>query len=194
MKIKLNERGFILAEFVIALPLLILLLYALVTLTLTAAKIAREQVADYVLETEAQEVIDRITADARAAQAVTVKKVAAYSSGQEFYEIMFVYSTIDNMKVTDYPKHYLREVLDTRRYTVDNYHIISKRVEDNYNFNPITGGNFYGDTTVTQFEFAEIAKNVLHITLEMQSLVTNQKVKFSTAVYMPACTDFKISL
>ena len=73
MKFIKNQCGFVFIEFVIALPLLILLLYALGTLTLTTAKIAREQVQDYVLETEAQEIIDRITQDARAAYSVEIK-------------------------------------------------------------------------------------------------------------------------
>lgn len=191
MKFKLNERGFIIAEFVIALPLLILLLYALGTLTLTTARIAREQVADYVLETESQEVIDRITRDARAAQTVKANPILGSSN---LYEIIFEYSTLDIGKAVNYPKQYRREVIDTRRYTVDNFHVIAKRVEDNYNSNPITGGSSYGDTKVTTFKFTGLAKNVLHITLEMESLVTNQKVKFTTAVYIPACKNFKISL
>ena len=191
MKFKLNERGFILAEFVMAVPILILLLYVLGTLTLKTARIAREQVADYVLETEAQEVIDRITRDARAAQTVKVSPIVGSS---DLYEIIFEYSTLDVGQAVNYPQKYRREVIDTRRYTVDNFHVIAKRVQDNYNSNPITGGNSYGDTKVTKLKFTEPAKNVLHITLEIESLVTNQKVKFTTAVYMPACKNFKISL
>lgn len=196
MKFTLNQRGFILAEFIIALPLLILLLYALGTLTLKTARVAREQVADYVLETEAQEIIDRITEDARAAKTTTVKKAASYNTGKFFHEIIFEYPTLNDEKVANYPEQYRWEIIDTRRYTIDNYHVIAKRAEDNYTSNPITGGNSYGETIVTQFDFSksDTQKNILHITLEMQNLVTNQKVKFTTAVYMPACENFKISL
>ena len=66
--------------------------------------------------------------------------------------------------------------------------------------NPITGNNYFGETRVTQFKFSqpknkisgEPLKNVLHITLELESEITHHKIKISTAVYMPSCEEFKI--
>lgn len=186
MKFKLNQRGFILAEFVVALPLLILLLYALGNLTFTAAKIAREQVADYVLETEAQYVIDRITEDARAAYSAKIEK------GTWFDRIIFICHIQENNGTE------LIDTLEQRIYVVDNahgkpFHVYFKHQDNEAHNNPITGDNFYGETIVTQLEFTKPAPKILHITFEMKSKNREQRVKFSTAVYMPACENFKIS-
>lgn len=197
MKFKLNQRGFIFMEFAMALPLLILLLYALGTLILNAAKIAREQVADYVLETEAQEVIDRITQDAHAAYSVEIKKSSA-GINSDLENIFFKCDSLTNTKEGigidgEYIEYYKR-VIDPRFYVVDNaettddklFHVYFKRQESEPT-TPITGGNSYGKTFVTQMKFSVIAPKVLHITFEMQSAKRTQKVKFSTAVYMPGC-------
>lgn len=197
MKFKLNQRGFILAEFVIALPLLILLLYALGTLTLNSWKIAREQVADYVLETEAQEVIDRITEDARAAYSVEIKKSSAViNSNLEniFFMCDSLTTTKEGMGIDGEHIEYFKRVLDPRIYAVHSassglYHVYFKRKDDNNFSNPIIGENSYGNTFVTQMKFSKefLSKKILHITFEMQSAKRTQKVKFTTAVYMPTC-------
>ena len=172
----MNQRGFILLEFVIALPILILLLYSLVTLTLTTAKTAREQVADYVLETEAQEIIDRITTDARTAKSVEIKKFF------DFEEVIFICHENNPNKI------YMYDVLDRRIYRALGS-IYFNHQEDETPNNPVTGKNSFGNTIVTNLKFSRdfLQQKILHITLEMQSDVTKQKVKFSTAVYMPAC-------
>lgn len=224
MKLKLNQRGFILAEFVMALPLLILLLYALGTLTLNSWKIARKQVADYVLETEAQEIIDRITQDARAAYSVEIKKSTGLNSNLE--NIFFKCHALDNIwegdtfKINDekyyqyrkvdeekfkltedeefkpYNRQYRKEILEPRIYAIHTapsglYHVYFKRQDDNNFSSPIIGENSFGNTYVTQMKFSKefLSKKILHITFEMQSVNHEQKVKFTTAVYMPACEE-----
>ena len=206
----MNQRGFILVEFVIALPILILLLYSLVTLTLTTAKISREQVADYVLETEAQEVIDRITIDARSAS--SVKIISADTQNPLHENIIFLCDSLTN-KIEAIPvpdeneesgfRHveYHKEILNPRIYAVHSAktsadgklypHIYFKRQEDSYYSNPITGENSFGNTFVEEMKFSiDKDAKILHITLTLKSLVTNQKVKFSTAVFMPNCEEF----
>ena len=183
MKFKLDERGFVLAEFVIALPLLILLLYTLGIVTLNGLKIAREQAANYALETEAQYVIDRITEDARAAQSVKIE------SGSKYDKIIFICHA--NRKDGNSDEFY--DVFTQRIYVVHSaqgkyFHIYFKRKEDDRYNNPITGDNTFGDHFVTQFKFDEskLPEKILHVTLEMESLVTQRKIKFSTSVFMPS--------
>lgn len=195
----MNQRGFVLVEFVIALPLLVLLLYSLVTLTLTAAKTARLQVADYVLETEAQEIIDRITEDARAAVSVKIKPSDTQNDLHE--NIIFLCDSFTDVQesifvpLLDDNKIYYREILDPRIYAVHapkdddgkyRPHVYFKRKEDEYITTPIIGKNSFGNTAVEEMKFSldESAK-ILHITLTLRSTITNKKVKFSTAVFMP---------
>ena len=194
MKFRLSERGIVLAEFAIALPLLILLLGALGIVTLNALKIAREQVADYALETEAQYVMYRVTSDARAAHRV---EITSFDSGRD--EIYLIYHAVspniigvkfyDGENFIDSVESHI-DILDRRFYLIgNNFSINAKRHDDNILTNPITGGNSYGSTIVTQFKFDEdkLSGKILHVTLELQNSVTNQKVRLCTSVYMPAC-------
>ena len=184
MKFRLSQRGIVLAEFAIALPLLILLLGALGIVTLNAFKIAREQVADYVLETETQNVIDRIAADARAAYYVEVK----HADGQKLERIIFIChaNRVEGNDINFY------DIYTQRIYAVHSAagqprHIYFKRSNDDNFRNPLTGENSYGNTFVTDFRVDEVklADKILRVTLEMESVVTQKKIRLSTAVFMP---------
>ena len=179
---KLDERGFVLAEFVIALPLLIFLIYSLTQTTLKISQLAREQIADYVLESEIHDVVEKISNDARAAVEIEIKNKSANEDIGEiiFHKYNVVYSEMKNIR-------------DTRRYVVDfvgdnkNHFVLKRMPEDNHFTTPITGDNFFGDTKVTYLKFdLNEAKKFLHISLEMKSQVTQRKIKINTAVYMPS--------
>ena len=180
-----DKNGFVMAEFVIALPLLILLLFSLGSMTFQIFKLAKAQVADYVLETEAQNILNRITEDARAAYSVKVKSAVG---GGKIDEIFFNYCTVTNSP------QMMAALKTPRRYTVGatgshGYHVYAERQEKGAKSNPISGGNFFGDTTVTLLKFSEPSENVLHITLELQSTMTDRKFKVNTSVFMPACKE-----
>lgn len=177
-----SSGGFALVEFAIALPLLILLGYGLATVGLQIFKLGKNQLADYVLEAEAQYVIERITRQARAA-----KEVVADNSK---HKIKFVYHTVRDDPVN--PIQNVADVWETQYFipykTGDIYATLNaKRQDDGSLSNPITGGNSFGDTKINSLQFAELNKNVLHIALEMESLVTGHKIKIRTAVFMPGC-------
>lgn len=185
----IDGQGFVLVEFAISLPLLILLLYALGQMALQISKFSREQAADYVLEYEAWDVLQKISEDARAAYSVEVHEAVG---GGELYEIFF------NYNVASDAQRMMTAVRVPRRYTVGatsthGYYIYSERQQGGAKVNPISGGNFLGETSVTQLKFSEPSENVLHITLELQSAETGKKFKVNTSVYMSAC-EVKIGL
>lgn len=189
VKIFSDERGFVLVEFVIALPLLLLLLYSMGIMSVRLMEIAQKQAADYVLEREAQDVLERITADARAAISVKIKNLVS-DANYNLDEISFVYhSTRENLLGNGtYLAVAVSDLHEDRRYTVSKsdvyYRIYSRRTSGGVNSTPITGGNFFGETTITQLKFSEPSENVLHILLEIQSIRTKQKLKIATSVYM----------
>lgn len=183
------KNGFIFVEFLIALPLLILLLFSLGSMTLQIFQMTKIQIANYILETETQKIIKNISEDAKTAQSVKIKKAIGDAN---IYEIFFNYRT----SITESG---IITILKTpRRYTVGktethgNY-IYRERLEDGPKVNPISGGNFFGDTIVTELKFSEPSENVLHISLEMQSLISKKKFKANTSVFMSACEE-KIGL
>ena len=179
--VKNSQKGFVLIEFVLALPLIILLLYGLTQSTFMIFKAAREQAADYVLEVEAHEVLTRITQDLRAASSVE-RKSRFNHDDIDIDTLTIKYHAIkyDAGKIID--------LIDTRVYAVSNaYKLNAKRQDDGTYLNPITGDNFFGDTVIRRLKYSKLDDRVIHITLEMQNLQTNQRLKVSTAVFMPAC-------
>ena len=189
-KIK-NQRGFVLIEFIIALPLLVLLIYALAQMIIHVSKLAKIQTAEYVLENEAHEILERITQDARAASSVEYVE----SSGKEI--LIFVFHT-SAMSSTEY----IVDVRDTRRYIRYSkkieatssghkpiYHIYAQR--QNSITSPITGENFLGNTSVEELKFSVREKNILHISLAIKSMETERTIKINTSVFMPACEEIK---
>ena len=181
--------GFVFVEFAMALPLLILLGYGLTTVSMKIFELGKNQLADYVLEAEAQYVMERITHQARAAKKVTVDK--------DRNSIMFVYHTAaensnDIQNVADVlERQYFIPRMNSDGTFYENLN--AKRIDDGNLINPITGGNFFGDTKIISLKFKELNQNVLHVTLEMESLITERKIKLNTAVYMPNC-DTKAGL
>ena len=192
----MKQNGFVLAEFAIALPLLILLLFALGQMTYKIFSTAKTQSADYVLENEAQNILQRISDDAKSAHSVEIKQAIG---GKEIQEIFFNYHVAGNDLSRDYFKNnyngFTNEIVDliyTHRYTVylpsqGGYKVYAERMKNGQVTNPISGGNFFGDTSVTKLKFSMPKEKILHIELEMQSLVTKKKFKVSTSVFMATC-------
>ena len=177
-----------LAEFVIALPLLILLIYTLTNIFLNVSKPAEKQSADYILEEEAHEILDRITKDARAAYSLKLEK---YDDRQDLEIVFHAMPKNSGANIID--------VLDTRRYilyskkenfTVDGHekinHVYVHRKNVSTPTSPISGDNFFGDTTVKELKFT-VHEKVLHISLKIKSLKTERIICVNTSVFMPAC-------
>lgn len=178
-----NQRGFVLTEFVIALPLFVLLIYALAQMIMQISRLSHEQAANYVLENEAHEILEQIKRDARAASYAEVRKAVG---DKEIWEIFFVYRVL-----SDSPAR-TTNLKTPSRYTVGatenhGYQVYAERLRDGPKVNPISGGNFLADTTVTELKFSQPSEKVLHITLELQSIQTDRKFKINTSVFMPAC-------
>lgn len=182
----LNRRdgGFVLVEFAIALPLLILLSWGLLTVSLEIFQLGKSQLADYVLESEAQYVMERITHQARTAKTVNIENVYT-----DIDQIEFVYHTVN-----DHPTDKIRNVADVweTQIFIPNMkervcvNINAKRQEYGSLSNPITGGNNFGDTKVNILKYdLNTARKILHVTLEMESLVTSHTIKINTAVFIP---------
>lgn len=189
--LKGHSGGFALIEFAIALPLLILLMYGLATVSIKIFQLGKIQLADYVLEEEVHEVLSRLIYDARAA-----KSVEAHNGAPT---LTFTYRTI-NEKTTNggiAVGDLINDKENNRVYILkgtlghEGSKINYKRTTE-YLGNPITGDNYFGETRVVNFTFDKPAANVLRVTLEMQSEISGHKIKISTAVYMPGCESFKV--
>lgn len=203
---KFSSGGFVLIEFAIALPLLILLGYGLAQVSLQAFKLGRDQLADYVLEAETNYVMERITHQARVAKEVEVKNFT-----DKIDQIKFVYHAVGNrtdsevVEVNDaaygrYWMYKIFDVLETQYFIPHRNHdreiydkLHARRQELGALTNPISGDNSFGDTKINSLKCRKLRENVLHVTLEMESLVTERKIKIATAIFMPGCESLTIS-
>ena len=199
---KIRSGGFVLVEFAIALPLLILLMYGLGNVSVKIFELGKIQLADYVLEEEAQYVMERITHLARAAKEIHVQN--------DSNSIKIVYHAVDDNDdfydpfSDDSGTYYLfsnKDVLETRFFfphtkSGRDYPSLYSPHQENVYSNPITGENFFGDTRLVSLKFSELNKNVLRIELVMASLEThadkNHEIKIATAVFMPGCKILEI--
>ena len=177
-------------EFAIALPLLILLAYGMATVGVKFFDIGRMQLADYVLEEEVHDVMSRLIYDARAA-----KVVYAYNYNDE-RRVLFRYRMVyndgsDKLNDQEESRIYIVKGAVGKKGTNMNY---KRKISGNEPLsNPMTGKNYFGETRITDFEFSAPAPNVLRVTLEMQSEVTEHKIRLTTAIYMPGCEIFKVN-
>ena len=187
---KFRSGGFVFAEFAIALPLLILLMYGLTIVGIKIFQLGREQMADYILESEIRHVMERITREARSAKEIDIKKI-----DDNMHQLKIIYHTGDLNN--DYQATFI-DVLETQIFKPHRgeggvyKNINAKRQESDPESSPITGGIPakddlipFGDTKINEFVCKIIDDKVLHITLEMESEVTGHKIKLNTAVFMP---------
>lgn len=199
-------------EFAIALPLLIFLMYGLATVGKEIFHASRTQMANYILESEAQYLMERVTQEARVAK--RIEDITYYTddiNGIEFIyhtggtdpKNLYQFSIADIWETRFFLPHgrKLNEDDDSSFYFAN---INAKHQRDNES-NPITGSisedrpNFapFGDTKITRFKFKrdDEHKKILHVSLEMQSMEVvdedkePKKIRLNTAVFMPACED-----
>ena len=196
---KIRSDGFIVLEFAIALPLLILVMYGLAIVSVNIFLLGKEQLADYALEEEARYVMELITQKVRAA-----KEVEAYNS---INKIKIVYHAVDDwyderdngyyhisFKDDDGSYYNLfgdRDVLETQyifpyQKSGNSYSNLYAERQESSRTNPITGENFFGYTKLNYLQFSKLNDNVLRIELELESLETGHKIKIATAVFMPS--------
>ena len=196
-----RSGGFVFAEFAIALPLLIFIVYGLATVSLKIFQLGKTQIADYVLESEAQYLMERVTQEARVAKEIT----SITPLTDDLDTIEFLYHTGGTDDKSDVS---IADIWETRIFVphVKNlgeglfyYANINAKHQREMEGNPITGSipadgtNFlpFGDTKINRFKLKrdEEHKKILHVSLEMESLDTGKKIRLNTAVFMPACEN-----
>ena len=204
---KRNSSGFVLAEFAIALPLLILLGVGLANVGIKIFQLGKIQLADYVLEAEAQYVMERITRQARAAKEINVThltadidqlSIAYHTARDEKDGLNYVQRFNDGEET--YYKFWIFDVRETQffipRPDTEKEAFVAlnaKRVDDGLLRNPITGGNFFGKTKINRLKYnVDEGKKILHITLEMENFDSGHKIKFVTAVFMPGLESVSV--
>ena len=201
---KFHSGGFVFAEFAIALPLLILLMGGLALVGTKIFHASREQMTNYILESEAQYLMERVTQEARVAKSIKIMPLTKEIDKLEIHYHTGGKDDDNNISIADIweTRFFIphgRQDKDGQFYFAN---INAKRQDDGKYGHPITGSipsekpNFapFGDTKITRFKFKRHGK-ILHVSLEMQSMEVvdedkePKKIRLNTAVFMPACED-----
>lgn len=204
MNKKFHSGGFVFVEFAIALPLLIFLMFGLATVGTKIFHASRMQMANYILESEAQYLMERVTQEARVAK--KIEDITYYTDDIDGIE--FIYHTGGTPPKKENSPFSVADIWETRFFLPHGkkadeyddssfyYENINAKHQREIEGHPITGSipsdkpNFapFGDTKITRFKFDRHG-NILHVSLEMQSMDTGKKIRLNTAVFMPACED-----
>lgn len=188
----LRSGGFVFAEFAIALPLLIFLMYGLAMVGTKIFHTSRNQMANYILESEAQYVMEHVTQEARVAKDIKVTNITEDMDEIEIHYHTGGTDTDDSFSIAN-----IWETQFFIPHQKDKVFVnINAKRQREMESNPITGSipdgkpNFapFGDTKINRFKFDKQGK-ILHVSLEMESLDTGKKIKLNTAVFMPVCED-----
>lgn len=173
-----DEHGIILLEFVIALPLIVILLWSMSNLFVSSWQKCKCLIADFVLQQEMQSAMVRV---------IDAAKVA--------YKFK-----VDDGKYVFYYYHFNQDVTDAAKFSngseSDNCHEQYKYFNKEGKIyrgvsssalsgepNQITGDSLMFNTFVDKFEITQKDK-LLKIKLQARSLASGNKILFITEVYM----------
>ena len=193
-----RSGGFVLVEFAIALPLLILVMYGLAGVSLKIFELGKNQLAYYTLESEARYVMEKITHELRAAKEIKIEKYT-----DKVHKLKVVYHVVEEDSTgsfhtlqdedgNDYYSFEDNDVWETQffipRQVSGVYVSLNAKRQDDGNLTaPITGDNFFGETKINILRYSKLNENVLRVELELESLETEHKIRLATAVFMPDC-------
>lgn len=172
---KINEHGFVFAELVIGLPLIVILLLSLNNIFVTAWTNCKYMFADFILQQEVESAMNRIVTDAQIAY--DIEPPEQYGR-LKFYQ--------HEMKAFDKLK---------KRYNNGKpwYKLKDYRIYHNGESSPITGGNILAGVLVKEFEYhqrKDINKpKLLYVKIEAESSLTHHRIIMTTEVFMRGLQD-----
>ena len=162
---KLNERGFVFAELVIGLPLIVILLLSMNNIFVNSWTKCRYEFADFILQQEIESAMNRIVDDARIAYNVDIS-----ADKLRFYQhVMPAFNKLQN-RDTGKPWYKLK----------------NSKIYYNGESSPITGENILSGIAVRKFEYYQKPNHskILYIKIEAESSFTHHRITLSTEVFM----------
>ncbi len=168
IKRKNNECGFVFLELAVGLPLIIMLLWTMNSMFANTWQKCKFAMADFVLQQEMELVMARMVEMAKIAYKVDIK-----NNGSSITFYYYEFTDFNGPQSNTYI-YFQRGILLHRGVTSG----LS---------NPITGLDMYSSTAVNKFYCRLLAPehpNLLHITLDAKSLVSQHNFTLTTEVFM----------
>ena len=168
-----DERGYLLFETALALPLIIFLLAALTGATMWSFRAYQRQTADLNTQAELQAAMVRVVEDVKNAETLEVTP-----REQKFHRVYIEMRREREQAINPANIRYRAEY-DVRRLGGGNFRRLTGDGGD-----PITGDSFGGATDVTEFTLERKADDLARVTLAMSSVSTGREYRLSTEVYL----------
>ena len=175
--LKIDEHGFVFLEFLIGLPLIIILLWSMNSIFANSWYKCKYMIADFILQQEMESAMARVVETAKMAYKTDISSNGSsvrfyYYKLNKFLDII----KIDNESDTSTHDKYIYFLKDGKIY----------RGVTSGNSNPITGDSWLANTYVKNFNCSTKTSDsrLLYIRLEGMSNVSNSKIILVTEVYM----------
>ena len=199
LKIK-DERGFVLIELIIGLPLILILLWSMNNMLINTWQKCRYAVADFILQQEMETTMARIINDAKKAQYVSCD---TYDLRLRYYALTqfsnFQFNDKDKLKqvqkktsLTNMQKANKllipvqnNDDLFTIEYIKNGYNMYRQVSFDGVARNPITGDSSLSETRITNFDCTfDKESKLLTIRLEAKSNISQHKIMLRTKIFV----------
>ncbi len=169
----MNERGYVLIEALLSIPVLLFLLSALGASVLWSFKALSWQKDDWEMQQELHYVMERITEDANRAEYAEIKH------GKQGDQISLCYRR--GLSQQDLEKKSREYVLygkqESEKYGEGR--IFSKSISM-----PMTGDSLLGRVNITEFRCSMETPHILRVRLTGKSFLTKHEFSLETAVFM----------
>ena len=189
-----NERGFVLIEFIIGLPLILILLWSLNNLFINTWQKYQYSVADFILRQEMESVMQRMVEDVKRAHYVDMIQdnlYLRYHKLNKSDDFAFFNANNPELKVIKYDStlsdsERMEKVRSITSSATEGADYIRNMQEIYYKStnNPITGESILSKTQVTKFKTELVKDKLLKITLEAKSAVSGHSITLRTKVYI----------
>ena len=169
-----NERGFLLLETLLSLPILVFLLTMLGGIVLWMGRCAYMELADWELESSMGIVMNRLTEDINWAESVECYK------GSKGYDKVKISAHIDGVKGKN--ERFPLKAIDYMNAQNDEYH--GHRIVYMSPDAPLTGNSILGKVLITDFDCERIAEDLVSVRLSGKSLRSMHEYTLSTVVHI----------
>ena len=160
-----SERGQVLAEFAVSLPVLVMLLVTVGGIFLYAVQIYRQKTAETELISEISIAMERIAEDASTSSTFEIA-----GSGNDL--------TLYRGKINEDDRE------ESVRYFVNNHAVYGALLCRNKNNEPITGANRSGEVVISSFNCSQDG-SLLRIELTGKSVLVKREFTLCTAFFFP---------
>ena len=170
----MNERGYILLETMVSLPVVVFLLSVLGGCMLWSFKAISWQKNEWELQQELHYVMERFVEDANRAEYAKITRLTEGDSVELCYRQDLSREALEKREPDCFIAYAKR---DSAKY------MEGRMIVEN-SFMPMTGDSILGRVNITEFRCNMVSPHILHVQLTGKSFLTKHEYTLETAIFM----------